>query len=322
MTMSKAFVLAGFAILALSISSVKAQGGLAVAMYVPHDLNTTAASATSWEGTFEAPLTVTWQGRADWAAFCVNADDATCFSEPVSDIVGGDYTAAKETIAFNVTGIPSGQDVVCYVATVLPKGMVCSKPVLDYTVLGPVNDGNNNWLHNRAGQAIGPVVSKLNEAAKETVQMVQETFGELQGDAASEIESAIQVIQTLAAPSAEPAAEPLVDQLAAEFDAIAEAIRPDATTEEPVEVYGSAVVTEIPVPEPSAELPPLDPVPMPSLKDLEPQLLLGAELDDDFVLVDSMAIEQEPAVKEVVSGIAMDAELPDDFALEDDAMLL
>ena len=76
---------------------------------------------------FKAPLTSTPKGTADWAAFCVNTGES-CYVEPASDITVGNYTTPKESIGFQVTGLtPGAYD--CYVATILPKTMVCSDAV-------------------------------------------------------------------------------------------------------------------------------------------------------------------------------------------------
>ena len=76
---------------------------------------------------FEAPLTSTLKGTADWAAFCVDVGES-CYVEPSSDITVGNYTTPKESIGFQVTGLTPGE-YDCYVATILPKTMVCSDAV-------------------------------------------------------------------------------------------------------------------------------------------------------------------------------------------------
>jgi hypothetical protein len=72
-------------------------------------------------------LTSTFKGTADWAAFCVDVGES-CYVEPSSDITVGNYTTPKESIGFQVTGLTPGE-YDCYVATVLPKTMVCSDAV-------------------------------------------------------------------------------------------------------------------------------------------------------------------------------------------------
>jgi hypothetical protein len=84
---------------------------------------------------FKAPLTTTFKGKADWAAFCVDVGES-CYVEPVSEIATGDYTVMKEVIDFEVTLDPTISNYTCYVATVLSKGMVCSDPI-------PVSKGKN-----------------------------------------------------------------------------------------------------------------------------------------------------------------------------------
>ena len=83
----------------------------------------------------KAPLTTTFKGKADWAAFCVDVGES-CYVEPVSEIATGDYTVMKEVIDFEVTLDPTISNYTCYVATVLSKGMVCSDPI-------PVSKGKN-----------------------------------------------------------------------------------------------------------------------------------------------------------------------------------
>ena len=231
----------------------RAQSGLAVAMYVPHDLETLEGSGAGfWRGSFEAPLTTNLRGdKAEWAAFCVDQASGTCFSEPISEIVTGPYTEPGELIEFEVECFDPLADVVCYVATVFEEGMqICSKPVLDYSVVGPVSNGNWNWaeLHNDVGRALAnnPVLARISEAAKETVQMVQGAFGRLQADAAKDIEENVEAFSSSELhqmlsdeigaiaekirpkPSEEaPAAEELQQQIAAEIGAIADMIRPE-----------------------------------------------------------------------------------------------
>jgi len=92
---------------------------------VPHNV-TAVASGETWSGTFEAPLTVSYKGALDYAAFCVE-EGASCFVEPSSEIVTGQYTTPKEVIPFDVGDLAPGT-YSCYVATLLPKSMVCSEP--------------------------------------------------------------------------------------------------------------------------------------------------------------------------------------------------
>ena len=78
---------------------------------------------------FKAPLTTTFKGKADWAAFCVDVGQ-NCYVEPASGITTGNYTVMKELIEFSVDFLdPTVSEYSCYVATVLSKGMVCSDPV-------------------------------------------------------------------------------------------------------------------------------------------------------------------------------------------------
>ena len=77
---------------------------------------------------FKAPLTTTFKGKADWAAFCVDVGQ-NCYVEPASGITTGNYTVMKELIEFTVALDPAVSEYSCYVATVLSKGMVCSDPV-------------------------------------------------------------------------------------------------------------------------------------------------------------------------------------------------
>ncbi len=207
----------------------RAQSGLAVAMYVPHDLETLEGSGAGfWRGSFEAPLTTNLRGdKAEWAAFCVDQASGTCFSEPISEIVTGPYTEPGELIEFEVECFDPVADVVCYVATVFEEGMqICSKPVLDYSVVGPVSNGNWNWveLHNDVGKALAnnPVLARISEAAKETVQMVQSAFGSLQSEAAKDIEENVEAFSS----------SELHQMLSDEFGAIAEKIRPKKPSEE------------------------------------------------------------------------------------------
>lgn len=59
--------------------------------------------------------------------------------EPSSEITTGNYTTAKEKIDFEVIGLTANTNYWCYVATVLPKAMVCSKPVPVKTAPGSDN---------------------------------------------------------------------------------------------------------------------------------------------------------------------------------------
>ena len=227
----------------------RALSGLAVSMYVPHDLETLEGSGEGfWKGSFEAPLTTNLRGiKAEWAAFCVDQASGTCFSEPITEIITGNYTSPGELIEFEVPCIEPETEVVCYVATVFEQGMqICSKPVLNYTVVGPVSNGNWNWaaLHGDVTKRLAdnPVLTRISEAAKETVQMVQRAFGNLQEGAAKDIEENVEAFSSselhqmlsdeIAAiadklrPKA-PAAEELQQQLADEIGAIAEMIKPE-----------------------------------------------------------------------------------------------
>ncbi len=254
-------MLNSYAILAVLATAgyARAQSGLAVAMYVPHDLQTLEGTTDGfWRGSFEAPLTTNLRGdKAEWAAFCVDVSAGTCFSEPVTEITTGTYTTPGELIEFEVDCIFPPENVVCYVATVFEGGLqICSKPVLDYTVVGPVSNGNWNWagLHGDITRTLteNPVLARISEAAKETVQMVQKAFGNLQKDAAKDIEgnieafSSSELTQLLSdeigavaemirpeiapiaeAPTAEAPAVELQQQLAEEIGAIAEMFRPE-----------------------------------------------------------------------------------------------
>ena len=297
------------ALIGLSAVTSHAQG-LGMAMYVPHALETVdGTTAGTWMGQFEAPLTRTPKGGvAEWAAFCVDAVDGTCFSEPVSEIASGNYTNAGELVRFTVTNIPPPSDpnnapgVVCYVATVFDLGQICSKPVLNYTEVGLVSNGNNHWaarnidVLSRASEY--PLFERLANAAKETVDMIQKAFGNLQRDTAQEIEEAVQAFD----------ADALQTELAGEFVAIADAIRPEPVAEdvevaevveavevvevveaaEAPEVYGTAVVTPLPpAPEPMPE-------PMP---EFDPSAL-QAELADEFVAI-ADAIRPEPVAEAI-----------------------
>jgi len=108
---------------------------------------------------FKAPLTTTFKGKADWAAFCVDVGES-CYVEPVSEIATGDYTVMKEVIDFEVTLDPTISNYTCYVATVLSKGMVCSDPI-------PVTKGTNGNGLERDGSASAPpkVVAPKKSAA-------------------------------------------------------------------------------------------------------------------------------------------------------------
>ena len=304
------------ALIGLSAVTSHAQG-LGMAMYVPHALETVnGTTAGTWMGQFEAPLTRTPKGGvAEWAAFCVDAVDGTCFSEPVSEIASGNYTNAGELVRFTVTNIPPPSDpnnapgVVCYVATVFDLGQICSKPVLNYTEVGLVSNGNNHWaarnidVLSRASEY--PLFERLANAAKETVDMIQKAFGNLQRDTAQEIEEAVQAFD----------ANALQTELADEFVAIADAIRPEPVTEavevaeaaevaEAPEVYGTAVVSPLP--------PAPEPVPEP-MPEFDPAAL-QAELADEFVAI-ADAIRPEPAAEAIevaeVVEVAEVAEAPE-----------
>lgn len=93
---------------------------------MPHNV-TGGEGGEAWWGTFEAPLTVSYKGTLDYAAFCVE-EGASCFVEPSSAIVTGQYTKPKELITFVGVGDLAPGTYSCYVATLLPKSMVCSEP--------------------------------------------------------------------------------------------------------------------------------------------------------------------------------------------------
>ena len=93
---------------------------------MPHNV-TGGEGGEAWWGTFEAPLTVSYKGTLDYAAFCVE-EGASCFVEPSSAIVTGQYTKPKEVITFVGVGDLAPGTYSCYVATLLPKSMVCSEP--------------------------------------------------------------------------------------------------------------------------------------------------------------------------------------------------
>jgi len=235
------------AVLGLSAATARAQTGIAVAMYVPHALQTlTGSQLGTWVGSFEAPLTTAPRGqKAKWAAFCVSDADATCFSEPASDIASGEYTEAGEVINFTVENIdiPASEDdypgVVCYVATVFEKGQICSKPALDYREVGPVSTGNSIYAWSRnvdIGSRIAenPVLKKIADAAKETVDMIQRAFGRLQVETAQDIEASVQAYDS----------SQLKQELAGEIAAVADMLRP-APSPEAVDELQASLEAEI-----------------------------------------------------------------------------
>ena len=107
---------------------------------------------------FKAPLTTTFKGKADWAAFCVDVGES-CYVEPVSEIATGDYTVMKEVIDFEVTLDPTISNYTCYVATVLSKGMVCSDPI-------PVTKGKNGNRREFDGSASAKSEKVVNPTPK------------------------------------------------------------------------------------------------------------------------------------------------------------
>eukprot|EP00889_Picochlorum_renovo_P004757 jgi/Picre1/31787/NNA_007137.t1 len=135
-------------------ASANAAAGLS--LYVPHNVEADATGAT-WTGTFEAPMTVSYNGKLEYAAFCVE-NGKSCFVEPSSEIVTGEYTDAKEIIPFEVGDVAAGA-YSCYIATLLPKSMVCSDPVA-FTATAPAKAGA---VQNAEAQAVAaelPVVTE------------------------------------------------------------------------------------------------------------------------------------------------------------------
>ncbi|KAI8102412.1 hypothetical protein M9435_006014 [Picochlorum sp. BPE23] len=127
-------------------ASANAAAGLS--LYVPHIVEADATGAT-WTGTFEAPMTVSYNGKLEYAAFCVE-NGKSCFVEPSSEIVTGEYTDAKEIIPFEVGDLAAGA-YSCYIATLLPKSMVCSDPVA-FTATA----ANAEAVQNAEAQAVVP----------------------------------------------------------------------------------------------------------------------------------------------------------------------
>lgn len=122
---------------------------------MPHNVEADATGAT-WTGTFEAPMTVSYNGKLEYAAFCVE-NGASCFVEPSSDIVTAEYTDAKEIIPFEVGGMDPDTPYTCYIATILPKSMVCSDPVAFRT------GANAGAVQNAAAQAVVPELPVVTE---------------------------------------------------------------------------------------------------------------------------------------------------------------
>lgn len=119
---------------------------------MPHNVEADDTGVT-WSGTFEAPMTVSYNGKLEYAAFCVT-DGSSCFVEPSSEIVTGQYTDAKEIIPFTVGDLTAGETYSCYIATLLPKSMVCSDPVAFTAVVNGGRVQNAGGVQSAAAEAV------------------------------------------------------------------------------------------------------------------------------------------------------------------------